>query len=99
MFSGLVKREVASKAGDGDGREGVEEVEVGAVAAGNAVEVVVEVIAVQVAGSVAVVLAFAFAFAFAGLLARRAEEGASACVDILETYLMMSVLKKRSMES
>jgi len=97
VFSGLVKREVASKAGDGDGREGVEEVEVGAVAAGNAVEVVVEVIAVQVAGSVAVVLAFAFAFA--GLLARRAEEGASACVDILETYLMMSVLKKRSMES
>lgn len=55
----------------------------GSLAAGNAVVVVIEVVAVRVAVLVAVALVSAFASA--GLLARRAEEGASACVDILET--------------
>jgi len=60
----------------------------GSLAAGNAVVVVIEVVAVRVAVLVAValvVVALVSAFASAGLLARRAEEGASACVDILET--------------
>jgi len=70
---------VVSRAGD----EG-ERVEVGGVlAAGNAVAVVVEGVAVQVAGLVVVVLVSASASA--AFLARRAEEGTSASVDILET--------------
>jgi len=55
----------------------------GSLAAGNAVAVVIQVVAVQVAGLV--VVALVSAFASAGLLARRAEEGASAYVDTLET--------------
>ena len=70
---------MVSRAGDAG-----ERVEVGgSLAAGNAVAVVIEGVAVQVAGLA--VVALVSAFASAELLARRAEEGTSACVDILET--------------
>ena len=55
----------------------------GSLAAGSAVAVVIEVVAVQVEGLV--VVALVFAFASAESLARRAEEGTFACVDVLET--------------
>lgn len=55
----------------------------GSLAAENAVAVVIVVVTVQVAGLI--VVALVSAFASAALLARRAEEGTSASVDILET--------------
>jgi hypothetical protein len=74
-----VRQEGVSEAGDTG-----ERVELGeSLAAGNAVAVVIEGVAVRAA--VLGVVALVLAFASAGLLARRAEEGTSACVDILET--------------